>query len=145
VWRAPGADEDVTKSDYGLLLKEGLVRPSRLEIWVMDADGSNKRQVTRNGQANFAPFWHPDGRRVIFASNHADPQGQNFDLFLVDTVTGELEQVTFFARRREGARRSDDFDGFPMFTRDGRRLVFCSNRSNDQPHETNVFVADWVD
>jgi Tol biopolymer transport system component len=145
VWRAPGADEDVSKTDYGLLLKEGLVKPTRLEIWVMDADGSNKRQVTRNGAANFAPFWHPDGKRVIFATNHHDPNGRNFDLFLADTETGALERVTFFERTREGARRSDDFDGFPMFTRDGKRLVFCSNRWNDKPNETNVFVADWVE
>ncbi|HEY7864174.1 MAG TPA: hypothetical protein VIE39_10965 [Thermoanaerobaculia bacterium] len=145
VWRAPGEGEDVGASDYGMLLKEGIVRPTRLEIWVMDADGSNKKQVTRNGKANFAPFWHPDGKRVIFASNHLDPKGANFDLFLVDVESGELERVTFFERTREGARRSDDFDGFPMFTRDGKRLVFCSNRFNDKPNETNVFVADWVD
>ncbi|HEX5136635.1 MAG TPA: hypothetical protein VFY93_06665 [Planctomycetota bacterium] len=145
VWRGPGADEDVAKSDYGMLLKQGLVKPTRLEIWVADADGSNARQVTKNGKANFAPFWHPDGRRVIFASNQNDPKGMNFDLFLVDVETGEQEQVTFFERTREGAHRSDDFDGFPMFTHDGKRLVFCSNRWNDKPNETNVFVADWVE
>jgi len=143
VWRAPG-EEGVTE-DYHPLLKRGLVRPSKLEIWIADADGSNARQVTRNGAANFAPFWHPDGRRVIFASNHHDPRGSNFELYLVDVETGEQERVTNFARRREGARRSDDFDGFPMFTRDGKRLVFCSNRYNDKPNETNVFVADWVE
>jgi len=145
VWRGPPEDEDVTKTDYQALLKEGLVRPARLEIWIMDADGSNQRQVTRNGQANFAPFWHPDGKRVIFSSNHHDPKGMNFDLFMVDVETGAMERVTYFERMREGAHRSDDFDGFPMFTRDGKRLVFCSNRFNDQPNETNVFVADWVD
>ena len=91
----------------------------------MDADGSNKRQITHNGEANFAPFWHPDNRRVIFASNHMDPKGANFDLFLVDVETGALERVTYFERTREGAHRSDDFDGFPMFTHDGKRLVFC--------------------
>jgi len=145
VWRAPGADDDVAKTDYEALLKQGLVRPTRLEIWVMDADGSNKRQVTNNGKANFAPFWHPDNRRVIFASNHEDPEGMNFDLYLVDVETGALERVTWFQRRREGAHRSDDFDGFPMFTHDAKRLVFCSNRFNDKPNETNVFVADWVE
>jgi len=144
VWRAPG-EGDKLDEDYEPLLRMGLVRPSKLEIWVMDADGSNKKQVTRNGAANFAPFWHPDGKRVIFASNHHDPHGMNFDLFLVDVATGALERVTFFERMREGAHRSDDFDGFPMFTRDGRRLVFCSNRWNDEPNETNVFVADWED
>jgi len=145
VWRAPGKDDDLSKTDYSPLLKQNLVRPSRLEIWVMDADGSNKRQVTDNGKANFGPFWHPDNRRVIFASNMDAPKGSNFELYLVDTKTGETERVTWFERTREGAHRSDDFDGFPMFTRDGKRLVFCSNRHNDKPNETNVFVADWVE
>jgi Tol biopolymer transport system component len=135
----------VSKTDYHPLLKQGLVRPSKLEIWVMDADGSNKRQVTRNGAANFCPFWHPDGKRIIFASNHADPKGANFDLFLLDVDSGEIERVTWFERTREGAHRSDDFDGFPMFTRDGKRLVFCSNRNNAEPNDTNIFLADWAD
>jgi Tol biopolymer transport system component len=145
VWRAPGADDDVSKTDYSPLLKRSLVRPSRLEIWIMDADGGNKKQITKNGKANFGPFWHPDNRRVIFASNMDAPRGMNFDLYLVDTETLLIERVTYFARRREGARRSDDFDGFPVFTRDGKRLVFCSNRHNDKPNETNVFLAEWAD
>jgi Tol biopolymer transport system component len=143
VWRAPG--EEGVADDYYPLLKKGLVRPRKLEIWIMDADGSNKRQITKNGAANFAPFWHPDNKRIIFASNHHSPKANNFDLFLVHIDTGELERVTYFERHREGARRSDDFDGFPMFTHDGKRLVWCSNRDNAKPNETNVFVADWVD
>ena len=144
VWRAP-ARGDVDPDEVKTLLARQMVRPNKLEIWVMNADGSDKKMVTSDGAANFGPFWHPDNRRVIFASNRADPKGMNFDLFLVDTETGDIEQVTLFTRTREGAHRSDDFDGFPMFTRDGKRLVFCSNRFNDVPNETNVFVADWVD
>lgn len=139
VWRGPGEDEDVAKSDFSALLKKGLVRPSRLEIWVMDADGSNKRQVTRNGKANFGPFWHPDNRRVIFASNMDDPKGRNFELYMIGADGAGLERITWFERP------GDDFDGFPMFTADGRRLVFCSNRFNAKANETNVFVADWRD
>jgi Tol biopolymer transport system component len=142
VWRAP-ARTDVDLEETKTLLARELVRPTKLEIWVMDADGGNPRQVTRNGGANFGPFWHPDGRRVIYSSNAHDPQGGNFELYLVDVETGESERITHFERRRPGARRSDDFDGFPMFTRDGKRLVWCSNRYNDRPNETNVFVADW--
>ena len=127
------------------LLQDQKVKPTRLEICVCDVDGKNRVQVTDNGAANFGPFWHPDGRRIIFASNMADPKSGNFELYLVDVQTKAVEQVTFFQRRREGAHRSDDFDGFPMFTHDGKRLVFCSNRHNDLPNETNVFVADWVD
>ncbi len=144
VWRAP-RPEDVDVSETKALLARQLVRPTRLEIWIMDADGRNKTMVTDNGAANFAPFWCPDDRHVIFASNQADPNRRNFELYLVDTVTKDQERVTFFARTRPGAQGSDDFDGFPMFTHDGKRLVFCSNRFNDAPNETNVFVADWRD
>ncbi len=145
VWRAPG--EGDLSDDYHPLLKMGLVKPRRLEIWIADADGSNKKQITKNGAANFAPFWHPDNRRIIFASNYKDPSERksNFDLFIIDTVTGEIEQVTYFARKGPNPHRSDDFDGFPMFTRDGKKLVFCSNRYNDNPYDTNVFVADWLE
>ena len=101
----------------------------------MDADGRNKRQVTRLGAASFAPFFHPDGRRIIFASNHPEPKGRNFDLYLVaDDGTG-LERVT----------TDPSFDGFPMFSPDGRRLVFASNRGARVRGETNLFLADWVE
>ena len=145
VWRAPGKELDLAKTDYSPLLKRNLIRPSQLEIWIMDADGSNKKQITSNGKANFGPFWHPDNRRIIFASNIDAPRGGNFELYMVDTETAKIERITHFERRREGAHRSDDFDGFPMFTRDGKKLVFCSNRHNDKPNETNVFVVEWVD
>ena len=144
VWRAPNRD-DVDVEETKRLLARELVRPNRLEIWIMNADGSGKRMITKNGAANFGPFWHPDGKRIIFSSNVSDPKGMNFELHTVNIDTLETKQITHFARTREGARRSDDFDGFPMFTRDGKRLVFCSNRHNDKPNETNVFVCDWVD
>jgi Tol biopolymer transport system component len=128
---APGPELD----DYRRLLGEKLVRPGRLEIWVMNADGTDQHQVTHVGAANFAPFFHPDGKRIIFASNVKDPRGPNFDLYLVNDDGSGLEQVTTY----------DGFDGFPMFSPDGRRLVFASNRSGKTPGETNVFVADWVE
>jgi Tol biopolymer transport system component len=117
------------------LLERGLVRPSRLEIWVAKADGSDARQVTRLGGANFAPSFHPDGKRIIFASNQPDPRSRNFDLYLVNLDGTGLEAVT----------ASGEFDGFPMFSPDGKRLVFASNRNATQPGETNVFVADWAE
>jgi Tol biopolymer transport system component len=128
---APGPELD----DYRALLARKMVRPGKLEIMVMDADGTNVRQVTRLGAASFAPFFHPDGRRIIFSSNHGDPRGRNFDLFLVNEDGTGLERVTTF----------EGFDGFPMFSPDGRRLVFASNRNGSRPGETNLFVADWVE
>ncbi len=122
-------------ADYVNLLKQNLIRPTSLEIMVMDADGKNVIQVTHNGKANFAPFFFPDGKRIIFASNMADPKGRNFDLWMVNTDGTGLERVTYY----------EQFDGFPMFTRDGKHLIFCSNRHDTKPGDTNVFICDWVE
>ena len=135
VYRAQHPTTDAEREDYRGLLRRNLVRPGVLEIWVMDADGGNKRQVTNNGAANFAPFFHPDGKRIIFSSNLHDPAGRNFDLYLVNVDGTGLERVT----------TSGEFDGFPMFSPDGRRLVFASNRGAAQRGDTNIFVADWVE
>ncbi len=119
--------------DYKALLKDHMVRPTKLEIWMMDADGKNNRQITHLGGASFAPFMHPDGKRIIFCSNYEDPKGREFDLYMINVDGTHLERITY----------SKDFDGFPMFTKDGKKLVFASNRYGSQPHETNIFVADW--
>ncbi len=123
-------------ADYKNLLSRGLIRPGNLEIWVMDAEGSNKHQVTHNGAANFAPYWHPDGKRIVFASNMADPKsGRDFDLYLINEDGTGVERITY----------APDFDAFPMFSSDGKRLVWASNRNGKAPHETNLFLADWSD
>ena len=135
VYRALHPATPREEADYRNLLRQNLVRPTTLEIWVMDADGSNKRQVTRLNAASFAPFFHPDGRRIIFSSNHGDPRGREFDLYMVrDDGTG-LERIT----------ATPEFDGFPMFSPDGRHLVFASNRHSAQRGDTNIFIADWVE
>jgi Tol biopolymer transport system component len=135
VYRADHPTDPEALADYQALLAEDLVRPSALEIWVMDADGSNKVQLTDNGAANFAPFFHPSGDQIIFSSNLHDPDSRNFELYLINVDGTGLEQVTHF----------DGFDGFPMFTPDGKRLVFGSNRHNRTEGDTNVFIADWVE
>jgi TolB protein len=116
------------------LLKEELVKPTAMELFVINADGSGKRQLTKNGAANFAPFFTPDGKKIIFASNVNDPTGYDFDLFLIGLDGKNLEQITF----------SKGFDGFPMFSPDGRKLVFVSSRNAASRHEFNIFVADWI-
>jgi len=128
------ADGTPEAADYRRLLTQNLVRPSRMEIWVMNADGSNQHQVTTIGGANFAPYFTPDDRRIIFASNHTNPRGRNFDLYLVNLDGSGLEQVTTYR----------DFDSFPMFSPDGRKLIWASNRNARVEHETNIFLADWV-
>jgi Tol biopolymer transport system component len=134
VWRAsrPTAGEEL--EDYRRLLSQNLVRPSKLEIFVAKADGSDVRQVTDLGAASFAPFFFPSGDRILFSTNHGDPTGREFDIWAVDVDGSDLEQITF----------SPGFDGFPMFSPDGSKLAFASNRNQQKPGETNVFVADWV-
>ncbi len=135
VYRAYHPQTEKEKTDYLALLKQSLIRPTTLEIWVMDADGSNKRQVTHNGKANFGPYFFPDGKRVIFASNMDDPKGRNFDLYKINVDGSGLERITF----------NETFDGFPMFSPNGKKLVFASNRNANIQGETNVFIADWVE
>jgi TolB protein len=135
VYRANHPTDSAELATYRGLLDQRLVRPSKMELWVMNADGSGQRQITRLGGANFAPFFTPDGKQIIFSSNHhTDPRLGNFDLFLVSLDGGMVEQVT----------SSPVFDGFPQFSPDGKTLVWASNRHAANPRDTNIFVADWV-
>lgn len=131
VWRASRPVGEEMES-YRDLLEQGLVRPSELEIFWMDADGSNVRQLTHNGRANFGPYPLPGGEGAIFSSNFAGSE-REFDLHTLSLDGGEPEQITY----------APGFDGFPMFSPDGRWLVFASNRAGPAG-ETNLFIARWV-
>lgn len=135
VYRAwhPRAPSEVR--EYRDLLARHLVRPSKMELFLMDAGGGNVRQVTDLGAASFAPFLHPDGQRIIFSSNLHDPTGRTFALYLIRADGTHLERITY----------GEDFASFPMFSRDGRLLVFASQRNRQAPGEMNIFLADWVD
>ena len=134
-YRASRPRGEKEEKKYRELLAQEFVEPSALEIYVMNADGTGVRQVTRNGAANFCPFFHPSGERLIFASNQVDRRGRNFDLYLIHLDgTGE-ERITTHG----------DFDGFPMFSPDGKQLVWAANRFGEKPHDTNIFIADWVE
>lgn len=119
------------------LLARHLIVPTVFEVWTMNADGSNKRQVTKLNAASFAPFFTPDGKRIIFCTNYfaTDPKKRNFDLALINLDGTGLERVTF----------NESFDGFPMFSPDGKKLAFASNRNAKVQGDTNVFIADWVE
>lgn len=123
---------DTALAGYQDLLRQRLVRPNRMEIWVMNADGSNQHQITNLGGANFAPYFTPDDKRIIFSSNYRNPRSRNFELMLVNDDGTHLEQVTNHA----------EFDGFPMFSPDGRRLVWASGRASKEG-DLNLFIADW--
>jgi Tol biopolymer transport system component len=120
--------------EYQDLLRQNLIRPSRLELFVMNADGTGQRQVTHNRAANFCPFFTPDGRQLLFSSNQGDRRGREFDLYLVNVDGGGQERIT----------TAPQFDGFPMFSPDGKQLVWASNRNAGNPGDTNLFIADWI-
>lgn len=135
VFRAsrPQSPEEV--AEYVGFLSRGLVAPTNMEIYVCNADGSNLKQVTKLGKANWAPYYHPDGKKIIFSSNHLSARGYEFNLFMINEDGTGLEQIT----------TESNFNAFPMFSYDGKKLVFSSNRNNGGTRETNVFIADWVD
>lgn len=135
VFRAsrPQTSEEIKK--YKDLLKQGLVEPSDMEIYVCNIDGSDLRQVTSLGKANWAPFFHPSGKKIVFSSNHKSERGFQFNLFMINLDGSGLEQITY----------DGTFDAFPMFSPDGKQIIFASNRFNGGTHSTNLFVADWVE
>lgn len=135
----PG-QEEAEQAAYFDLLRRDLVRPSNMELWLVDADGQHREQLTALGKANFAPSFFPDDKKVIFSSNHHDENrpALDFELFSIDLETRALERVTFCD---EG--RGKSFDGFPLFSPDGKWLAFSSNRGAGPAGETNVFIAKW--
>ncbi len=135
VFRAQVFKTDEELKNYRDLLSQNLVRPSSLELFIIDIDGTNRQQITNIGAASFGPYFHPSGQKIIFSSNLDDPKGREFDIYMVDLDGRNLERITY----------SPEFDGFPMFSHDGKKLVFASNRKNAAPHETNIFIADWVE
>ena len=120
---------------YGELLGRHLVRPTKLELYVANADGTDARQITYLDAASFGPSWFPDGRRILFSSNYGDPKGREFNLWAVNIDGTGLEQITTAA----------GFDGFPLLSPDGKTLVFASNRATPEgQHDTNLFLARWT-
>lgn len=135
IWRASRPKTEAEFKEYKELLAEGLVAPTSMEVWVADADGKNAKQITSLGQANWAPAFMPDGKRIIFASNHEYKRGFPFNMYIMDINGNNRVKIS----------RDKGFDAFPMFSRDGRKIVFCSNRNNGGTRDTNIFIADWVD
>lgn len=131
----PQTSEEI--DDYKALLKQHLIRPTTLDLYVMNADGSDCHAVTNDREAriaDFAPSWTHDGKALVFASNRDDPKRRQFEVYKVNLDGSGLERLTY----------GDQFDGFPNFSPDGKQFVWASNRNGKVPHETNVFIADWV-
>ena len=136
VWRASRPKEGKDLVEYKRLLALDLVRPTKLEIYIANADGGDPVQLTYLDAASFAPFWHPSQKRIVFSSNYGDAKGREFDIFAVNIDGTKLERIT----------TAPGFDGFPMFSPDGRQLAFSSNRATSPgAHDTNVFTARWID
>lgn len=135
VFRAsrPKTDEEI--KEYKDFLAQGLVAPTQMEIYTCNTDGSDLKQITKLGKANWAPFFHPSGKKIIFSSNYNAPRGYNFNLFMINDDGTGLEQIT----------TESIFNAFPMFSPDGKKLVFSSNRNNNGTRDTNLFIADWVE
>lgn len=135
VWRASRPKTPEAIKEYKELLAEGMVAPTNMEVFVANADGSNAKQITALGQANWAPNFTPDGKHIIFCSNHEYKRGFPFNMYRIDLEGKGLEKIS----------RDKGFDAFPMFSPDGKKIIFSSNRNNGGTRDTNLFIADWVE
>lgn len=139
VWRAWHPQTQEERAQWRTNMRDDYIQSTPLDLWVMDVDGANKKRLTDNGATNWAPSWHPDGKRIIFSSNMDDWReeikryGHNFELYLINSDGSGLERITF----------NDGFDSFPMFSADGKKLVFGANRNLQKPRATDIFIADW--
>lgn len=140
-WRSWYPETDKEKAMWKNSMENNFIYATPLDIWVMNSDGTGKQRLTDNGATNWAPSWHPDGKRLVFSSNKDDWReehqsfGYNFELYLMDIDSGATERLTF----------NNVFDSFPMFSPDATKLVFGSNRNPDKPRATDVYIADWAE
>lgn len=135
VFRSSRPKTEAEIADYKFLLAENVVAPTEMEIYTCNVDGSDIKQITHLGKANWAPFFHPSDKKIIFSSNHHSTRGYDFQLYTIDIDGKNVKQITY----------ESEFNAFPMFSPDGKKLVFSSNRQQGAARETNVFIADWVD
>lgn len=135
VFRSSRPKTDAEIKEYKDLLAENLVAPTNMEIYTCNIDGSDLKQVTNLGKANWAPYFHPSDKKIIFSSNHHATRGYDFQLYMINIDGTGLKQITW----------ESEFNAFPMFSPDGKKLVFSSNRQQGKARETNVFIADWVE
>ncbi len=135
VFRASRPKTDSAQREYKDLLGQGLVAPTEMDIYTCNVDGSDLRQVTTLGKANWAPFFHPSGKKIIFSSNHHSTRGYDFQLYMINLDGTGLTQIT----------TESIFNAFPMFSPDGKKIIWSSNRNNGGTRDTNLFIADWVD
>jgi TolB protein len=133
IFRSSRPKTDEAIAEYKSLLEEGLVQPTEMELYICNADGSELRQLTNLGNANWSPFFLPDGKRIIFSSNFEAERGFPFNLYIIGIDGKGLERVT----------HSETFDAFPVFSNDGKKLIFSSNRNNGGGRDTNLFIAEW--
>ena len=135
IFRASRPKSKKEVEEYKELLSKGLVKPTEMELFICDSDGSNLKQITYLGNANWSPFFHPSGEKIIFSSNFEAVLGFPFNLYMIDIDGKNLERITY----------SDTFDAFPVFSNDGKKIAFSSNRNNGGTRETNLFIAEWVE
>jgi len=135
VWRASRPKTDSAIKEYKDLLSQNIVMPTQMEVFVANADGSNAHQITNLGQANWAPDFTPDGKHIIFCSNHEYKHGFPFNMYLINLDGSGLQKIS----------HDKGFDAFPMFSYDGKKIIFSSTRNNGGGYDINVFVADWIE
>ena len=140
VWRGwyPKNEKEIIQWKNNI--KKNYIESVPLDIFIADRDGKNKIQLTNNGATNWSPSWHPSGEYIVFSSNkddwldEFDSYGPNFELYLMQISTGKLTRLTY----------NSTFDSFPVFSKDGSKIVYSSNRNAENPRQTNIFISDFI-
>ncbi len=135
VFRSSRPQTELEINEYKELLAQDLVAPTNMEIYTCNVDGSNLKQITFLGKANWCPFFHHDGKKIIFSSNYHSQRGYDFQLYMINTDGTGIEKIS----------NESNFNAFPMFSPDGKKLLFSSNRNNGGTRDTNIFIAEWGD
>jgi TolB protein len=135
VFRAKHLKDTLEIKEYKELLSKGLVKPDEVELFIYDLEKDSFWQITKSpkGVSNFAPYFHPSEKFIIFSSNLHAPNSFNFELYKIDIDGKNLERITY----------SNGFNSFPMFSKDGKKIIWTSNRNGKTRRDFNIFIADF--
>jgi Tol biopolymer transport system component len=132
VWRA-SRPKGNDLHDYRYQLSQGIIKEGKFEIFMMKLAGGKPIQLTNNGATNFSPSFDPNSNNIIFSSNMSQKDGRNYDIYTLNLKTRKLERITYYS----------GFDGYPVFSSDGKKLLFTSSRNFRYKAEKNIFIVNW--
>lgn len=101
-----------------------------LQIYVINTDGTEEKQITNNQAVNWAPFWHPNGKMIVFTTSlHGH---RHYEIYAMNIETNVQTRIT----------HNPTFDGLPVFNDTGDKMMWTSKRGEDGTSQ--IFIADFI-